>query len=65
MEPVPALERLRNEALFAARRAYHSPGRRRYLSRLQSLPSPARDGVRVNFGWIGNVDREEEARIGG
>jgi glycosyltransferase involved in cell wall biosynthesis len=65
VEPVPALARVRYEALAIARHAYHAAGRREFVRRLQSLPPPAPAGTLVNFGWIDLPEREEETRIGG
>jgi len=65
VEPVPAFERMRHEAVAAARVIYHGPGRAAYRRKLATLPAPATDGICVNFGWIEPPVRAEEVRIGG
>jgi glycosyltransferase involved in cell wall biosynthesis len=65
VEPVPPLVRLQNTAAVAARRLYHAPGRAAFARRLEAIAEPARDGIRLNFGWIDTPDREDETRIGG
>ncbi len=65
VEPVPAWERARQAAVTLARAAYHAPGRAAFRRRLEALPAPAEEGVRVNFGWIDPPRRAAEVQIGG
>lgn len=65
VEPVPAMTRWRNEAVARARRVYHFPGRAEFARRLDRPPGPAREGLRLNLGWIDAPVREDETRIGG
>jgi glycosyltransferase involved in cell wall biosynthesis len=65
IEPVPAMERLRNDAIAAARHAYHAAGRHFFLRRLQTLSAPTREGVRVNFGRLDDLSDDDEMHIGG
>jgi glycosyltransferase involved in cell wall biosynthesis len=66
VEPVPLLTRCRGEATALARTLYHAPGRATFRKRLEALPDPARDGgIHLNFGWLEEPRRAEEARIGG
>ncbi len=66
VEPVSAWLRARNDAVAAARRAYHAPGRIAFGRRLEkSAKASWPDGVRLNFGWIDEPARARETRIGG
>jgi glycosyltransferase involved in cell wall biosynthesis len=65
VESVPLLTRCRGEATALARTLYHAPGRAAFRKRLEALPEPARGGIRLNFGWLEEPLRAEEARIGG
>jgi hypothetical protein len=65
VEPVPLLTRCRAEATALARALYHKPGRAAFRKRLDGLPEPAREEIRLSFGWLEEPRRAEEARIGG
>jgi glycosyltransferase involved in cell wall biosynthesis len=65
VEPVPPSVRWRNNAVAAARRLRHAPGRLAFARRLETLAAPSREGIQVNFGWIDAPQREGETRIGG
>ena len=65
VEPVPLPVRFRGDAIAIARTLYHAPGRAAFRRRLDELPAPARGDVRLNFGWLAEPQRAEEARIGG
>ncbi len=65
VEPVSPVIRARESAVALARRMYHVRGRRAFRRRLQALPPPPSGGPALNFGWIEDPLRPEEAAIGG
>jgi glycosyltransferase involved in cell wall biosynthesis len=65
VDPVSLPTRFRGDAIAIARTLYHAPGRAAFRRRLDALPAPARDDVRLSFGWLEEPRRAEEARIGG
>ncbi|MDD5198726.1 MAG: glycosyltransferase family 4 protein [Terrimicrobiaceae bacterium] len=65
VEPVPALDWAMREAIARAGELYHAPGRAAFRRQLEALPPPAKEGIRLNFGWIEPPPRAEETRIGG
>jgi len=64
VEPMPSAVRARHELIERARHLYHAAGRAKFRRRLQRLKVPDH-GLSLNFGWLEEPRRAEEARIGG